>query len=319
MFTATFRTPFIEADLNTLSERYPVTNVISSGFTVLLRFIGNIFLSNITFSWFASVYSSLLVLLARLTGKKSIIVIGGVDVAKLPELEYGIWNSGWRSFLVTRGLRHAHVIIAVDESLKDDAKKLARYDGNNIVVVPTGYDGTTWFPHGKKENSVLCVAKCDDVSRIRIKGIDFLLDVARTMPEVHFIVIGIADTLRKQLSIPENVTVHPFVANAALLGFYQRTKVYFQPSLREGLPNTLCEAMLCECYPVGTNVGGIPTAIGSTGTILPYGDIDLASSAIRTGLASHACPEARERIIKHFSKEQRQEKLYSIIETLYRE
>jgi len=41
----------------------------------------------------------------------------------------------------------------------------------------------------------------------------------------------------------------------------------------ERLPNALhCEAMLCECVPVGTRYCGIPTAIGDTGLYVPYGD-----------------------------------------------
>ena len=42
--------------------------------------------------------------------------------------------------------------------------------------------------------------------------------------------------------------------------------------MREGLPNALCEAMLCECVPVGTDVQGIRTAMGDAGFYVPYGD-----------------------------------------------
>ncbi|MDD8017429.1 MAG: glycosyltransferase family 4 protein [Bacteroidota bacterium] len=317
LFTATFNTPFITNDLRFLQKHYVVTDIFSSGVKTLFWYNAALKKSDITFSWFASVYSSLLVWLAKQRKKKSIIVIGGVDVARLPSIKYGIWTSWWKSKIVRYGLRNADAVLAVDESLKNDAIRLAEYSGKNINVIPTGYDHTKWVPSSeKKHDFVLTVANCFDMIRAKIKGIHFLFDVATAMPNVKFILIGMPPQVKKHFSIPNNVTIYPFIEQLELLTLYQQAKVYFQPSFREGLPNTLCEAMLCECYPVGTNVGGIPTAIGNTGSVINYDDLENAQKSITYGLQKDHCPDARERIMMQFSQQQREEKLRALIESL---
>ena len=287
--------------------------VIRTGITALLQYLFRIPFHTHTFTWFASTYSSAVVFLARIFRKKSIIVLGGVDVAKLPEYHYGIWNSRWRSMLVRYAIRNADVVLAVDESLKKDAQSLVPYDGKNILVLPTGYDDRQWIPAGQKENIVLTVAHCPDISKAKIKGIDFLIDIARQLRHIQFVVVGIHSSVLNYYSFPENVTVIEYIGQDNLLTYYQRAKIYLQPSLREGLPNTLCEAMLCECYPVGTHTGGIPTAIGDIGTIIPFGDIPAALSGITQGMAIERCATARKRIQHSFSLRAREQKLYKII------
>lgn len=211
-------------------------------------------------------------------------------------------------------ITNADRVLAVDGSLKKDAIMLAQYDGGNILVVPTGYDATFWKPDGIKENFVLTVANCDTIIRAKIKGIDVLNQVARSLPEIRFIVIGIHRSIVDSFDFPKNIEVFDFVPQDRLLEFYQKAKIYLQPSLREGLPNTLCEAMLCECYPIGTNVGGIPTAIGTTGAIFNIGDTDAVKNHILLALSLGNCDSARKRIVDEFSLQRREEKLQEIIQ-----
>ena len=313
MFTSTFSTPFILSDVTTIKKESDVTVVLRSGIIALLQYFFYIPFHTHTFTWFASTYSSAVVFLAQVFRKKSIIVLGGVDVAKLPEYRYGIWNSWWRSMLVRYALRNADVVLAVDESLKKDAMSLVLYGGNNILVLPTGYDDRQWIPAGQKENIVLTAAHCPDINKARIKGIEFLIDIARQIPHIQFVIVGIHSSVQQHFSFPKNVTVIEYIGQDKLLAYYQQAKIYLQPSLREGLPNTLCEAMLCECYPVGTHTGGIPTAIGDTGTIIPFGDIQAAVSGISRGMAMPRCDSARKRIQHSFSKHAREQKLHDII------
>jgi glycosyltransferase involved in cell wall biosynthesis len=73
--------------------------------------------------------------------------------------------------------------------------------------------------------------------------------------------------------------------------------------------------MLCECVPVGTDRGGIPTAIGDAGFIVPYGDAALLAQAIQQALdaPTGAGRKAREHIMKSFPLSRREEALRQVI------
>lgn len=318
LFTSTFVTPFIAEDIQLLRRHFPVRQSTAHGWFAPFKLFSLVWKFDLTFSWFASVYSSFLVLTSLLLNKKSIVVLGGGDAAFLPELHYGIWNSKWKSALLRYALPRASAIIAVDDSLKHDIIKLAHYGGENISTIPTGYDAEQWKPASEKENLVLTVANCPDEQRLQLKGIDRFIEAAEHLPEFRFVAVGISDVLRQSLHFPANFEAHSFIAHDSLHKYYQRAKVYCQLSRRDGLPNSLCEAMLCGCVPVGTKTGGIPTAIGNTGFLVDGGDAQETASAIQHAMKEHAekSREARNRIINNFSLEQREQSLVNLINRL---
>ncbi|MBL7074569.1 glycosyltransferase family 4 protein [candidate division KSB1 bacterium] len=249
--------------------------------------------------------------------KKSVIILGGVDVAKEREINYGIWLNPWKSKLVRFAYRHADKILVVDPSLKEKAVRLAKYNGNNIVYLPMGYNSNFWRPSGPKEPIVLTAALYEDPQRVKVKGIDKLIETARVLKDVSFVVVGVKETLIPTLQkmSSKNITFIPPVPRERLVSYYQRAKVYCQPSYTEGFPNALCEAMLCGCIPVGTKVAGIPTAIGDSGLMVPYGDISALSSALKKALAMDegSGQLARNRIANLFPMERREKGLIEII------
>jgi glycosyltransferase involved in cell wall biosynthesis len=318
LFTSTFRASFVQQDVVLLEHFSSLTVIVAAGAGAFVRYLRALRRATITYSWFASVYSSILVLFTKLFRRRSVIVLGGVDVADIGELNYGIWNSWWRAPIVRYGIMHADAVLAVDMFLKIEAIRLARYDGINIAVLPTGYDAEAWKPEGAKQQMVLMVASSPDAARVKIKGVDFFLDIARALPEVRFVLVGPTAAVTKTLRIPENVRCHAFVPPHDLLLLYQEAKVYTQLSMREGLPNSLCEAMLCECVPVGTHNGGIPTAIGEAGYLCEYGNVPEAVRHIKAALHAPADrgKAARKRIIDNFSLERRRLALKELIERL---
>ncbi|MEI7907171.1 MAG: hypothetical protein WCI84_07420, partial [Bacteroidota bacterium] len=67
---------------------------------------------------------------------------------------------------------------------------------------------------------------------------------------------------------------------------------------------------------IGTNVGGIPTAIGESGSIIDYGNVQDAVKAVMTGLAQNNNSSARERIATLFTKHKREQQITSHIDSL---
>lgn len=315
LFVSAFHAPFIQDDIDALGKYFNLRLRIGHGFRALLRIVSGIPSADVVMCWFGSVYAFTAIAAARLWGTKSLLIVGGVDAAKDRELGYGIWLSAWRRPLLRYAFRKADRVLVVDPSLKHNAARLAGYDGNNIAYLPTGYDGEFWKQAGEKEPAVLTVAVVRSEQTLRRKGIDTLVEAARTLPEVAFHVVGVEPAMVPPLRPPANMTFHAPMPRREVLPFYREAKVYCQPSRREGLPNALCEAMLCSCIPVATEVDGNPTAVGDAGFLVPPGDSEQLAAGIRHALAAPATvgARARARVVSLFPAERRESELVRLI------
>lgn len=313
---------FVERDLELLRRHFDVKTVRWRRGSGMLRSVVEIMQGmrrcDVSFTWFAGVYGAITVFFSKCLGKRSVVVVGGYDVAKVPELEYGAFTKSKEAIPARYCLKNATRILVVDESLKEDAVKNAKVIGGNIEYVPTGYDAGYWKPRGRKEMLALTVAIAHDIARARLKGLDTFVNAAQFLPEVRFVIVGVSGEVQTYLEnmASQNVEVTGVITEGELLRHYQRARVYCQLSLREGLPNTLCEAMLCECIPVGTEgVGGISTAIGDSGFYAPYGAERTAAKAIKKALEApeNMGKEARMRIKNLFPTARREQ---SLVETI---
>ncbi len=304
-----FHQPFISADLEYIGTFAHVRHLLSSGLGAVVRLLFAVPTRDVVVAWFASVYSAVIVFLCRIFGKRSVIILGGVDAVSVPEINYGIWLSRWRIPFVKYAIRNADSVLSVAPSLIENVKTLADYPGQNLHYLPTAYDTNFWKPDGLKKRRVLTVGASDNEIRLKKKGIDFLLAAAEKLNDTEFIIVGIEEKLLLKLGweIPHNVRLVPPAPQNTLLTFFQESLVFCQPSRSEGMPNTLCEAMSCGCIPVGTNVDGIPIAIGDSGYIVPLGDIDALVNALQEALQQDksAGEAARQRIIQEFPPERR--------------
>ncbi len=312
------KTTFIQRDIDILSKHFDVDEISIKKAKDVFTLAKKIKNSDIVFIWFAGKHAGISVFLAKLFRKKSIVVVGGYDAAKVPEINYGLWAVGsfWDKMLAKYALNTSDKVLVVDPSLKEDIIKNAKVKGHNIEYVPTGYDYNFWKPQGKKEDMVITVSGVM-WSNIKRKGLETFVRSAKYFPDIKFVLIGkhIDDSINYLKSIaPSNVEFTGFVSTKKLLEYYQRAKVYCQLSRYEGLPNALCEAMLCECVPVGTKYCGIPRAIGSTGFYVKYGDVEDTVEGIKKALKCNTCGKnARDRIINNFPKQLREHKIISIL------
>ncbi len=265
--------------------------------------------------WFADYHAFLPVLFSGVFGRKSIVMLAGYDVTRIPELNYGVFSNPIRSACARFAIGRADILAPVARALVDKARLHVPAIRGRIVHVPFGFDASRWFCDTSKENLVLTVGFADDETRIRIKGLDFFVRVAERLPNIRFAVIGIGPGAQAKLNAPPNVRFFGRLPRPELRAFYSRAKVYAQLSLSEGMPNAVCEAMLCECVPVGTDAGGIPETIGDAGFILAGRDLDAAARTIEKAirLAPVMGKKARSRVVRSFPAQGRQAKWVSML------
>jgi glycosyltransferase involved in cell wall biosynthesis len=90
--------------------------------------------------------------------------------------------------------------------------------------------------------------------------------------------------------------------------WYSKTQFYIQISNTEGFGVAVCEAMLCECVPIVSNVNYLPTIVAETGFVLKKRSVTLLEILINKALTSdleQLGKEARTRIIENFSVDNR--------------
>jgi glycosyltransferase involved in cell wall biosynthesis len=328
LFVYNLNSSFVRNDVELLGKYFKVKVVefgvgpreLRKSIRALCQVLFGVVWAHLTYCWFGGRHSMWAVVLSRLMGKKSVVVVGGFEVAKIPEIGYGAALNPIKAELMKWILTNASKVLTVDDSLKREAVTNLGASERNITTIPTGYDSNKFKLDGEKEDIVLTVASVGKTQSPRRKGLDIFVRTAEYLNEFSFVHVGDLSSHAKFLrtKFSQNVSFVGKVNDVELLRHYQRAKVYCQLSLHEGLPNSLCEAMLCECVPVGTRSGGIPTAIGHTGFYVPYGDPYRTAKVIRRAMSTRGGKEARLRIKSLFSLEAREKKLVALIHELFR-
>ncbi|MDV2482606.1 glycosyltransferase family 4 protein [Methanoculleus sp. Wushi-C6] len=315
---------FTERDLKTLRQEYLVRETVISDYqgknglkrSLLISFeiLRGVLWADLTYSWFAHNHSYLAVRLANLLGKRTLVVIGGYEVAKEPEIGYGALLDPKLAKRVNYIIGNADHILAVSEFNRREILNLS--ERRHVAVVYNGIDCAQFTPGETKEDLVITVCQISK-NNITLKGLDTFLNAARSLPDLRFAVVGrVLDGSIEDLrrSAPQNVTFVPSPSQEELLRWYRRAKVYCQLSYRESFGVALAEAMSCECVPVVTERGALPEVVGGTGFVVPYGDVQATSTAIMEALHSDGGRAARARVQAKFSLEERREKICRVIE-----
>jgi glycosyltransferase involved in cell wall biosynthesis len=112
-------------------------------------------------------------------------------------------------------------------------------------------------------------------------------------------------------SIPNaKIVVSGYVSNHDLPSYYSLVDVFVHPSLRDGLPNALLEAMACERSVIATPVGGVLDVIHDceNGRIVAVNDVNSLANMIQEilsdkGLQKHLGASARQTVERTFTLE----------------
>jgi glycosyltransferase involved in cell wall biosynthesis len=330
-FIATDSAAFIDNDYNILKQHFKVQRIdtwlwkdqikkVRYLFSTIFHF-GNLCLglikADLIFIWFANVEVYPILKIAKTFNKKTIVVIGGGEVARAPEINYGRLRDKKYRKKIEYILKNADRIIAVSNFSKDEILGIDR--SAPVVKIYNCVDTDFFKPAGFKEQIVLSIAYVKDHDHIILKGLDILCKAAALLPDVSFRIIGIEGEAQIELReiAPSNVEFLPTVSQDQIVRHCQDAQVYCQLSFRESFGMALVEAMACGCIPVVSDRGALPEIVGNAGYIVPYGDPEKTASSIRQALYSRNNYVVREIVITHFSKEKKENILISLIENLY--
>lgn len=265
--------------------------------------------------FFAAYAGYLAAYAARYLDIRSVVSVRGNDLDRL------IFDPARAPFILY-ALEHADAVTAVTRDLR--RKVLALVNRQGVTHVPNSVDVELFRPStpnlalrdelGLGQGYVLGF-----VGEARAKkGLSLLLKVfakVATRVDAHLLLIGglrpkaeeVYQLFRRQ---NPQLSLHlvPYVPQSELVGYYNLMDLVLMPSLRDGLPNVLLEAMACERTVVASDVGGISDVIADSrnGFLVPLRDrqalVDRTLSALADANQRRVLGQAaRETILRDYT------------------
>jgi len=205
------------------------------------------------------------------------IAIPALISKKFYKIPYVLWGQGSDVYLpdpLTKmtskiTMQNADSMIALTEDMKQAMQSIYYRD---VAVVPNGIEFKEYMSEAPvnmikgSEKRILFVGRLYPV-----KGVQYLLQAMKIiheeMPDVKLILVGDGEerehleSLTDSLEIRERVEFAGRVLHKKVQDYMNQADVLVLPSLSEGFPLTILEAMACGLPIVATRVRGVPDIV----------------------------------------------------------
>lgn len=176
-------------------------------------------------------------------------------------------------------LKNVDTMILVSNKQKEIISKTFPQYSNKLVVIPNGYDSAFFFPRNTDEcRAMLGVPMNKKVifnisNLIDIKGHKYLIEaignIAKTRSDIYCIIAGkgyLLETLEQQIKnskLEDYIKLVGWIPDNEIPIYINTSDFFVLPSLGEGNPIVMFEAIGCGKPFIGTKVGGVPEIIAS--------------------------------------------------------
>jgi phosphatidylinositol alpha-1,6-mannosyltransferase len=250
----------------------------------------------------SAMVAPLALLLARLFGRKAIVLVHGLDL---------IYPSGWYQAFCVRWVKHCDRVIANSDHTASLAKK-KKVGRLSLHVIPPGVDCDLFnpksFPNAKAEWGLKDRKIILFVGRLaRRKGVaefvqNCIPEIIAEVPEAMLLIVGgnPKDSLAhrddvegeiearvRDVNLSSHVRQLGWMADEKLKEIYKAADLLVMPALSmkgdvEGFGIVILEAAAAGIPTVATRVGGIPDAVeeGKSGILVEPGDYAGMTEAI---------------------------------------
>lgn len=245
------------------------------------------------------------VVLKWLTRKKLLVQLQG-DLFNLPSSEFSWLRRNISRRITVFVSKRADKVRCVSKALIEQAKKAGIPEGK-LALVPSRcdvkkFDPDDWRQEGEKlreelgltDKKVLVFVGTLSVH----KGVAYLIEalpkVAEIHPDVCLLIIGSGDLeeelkrLSRDLKVADMILFLGRIPHEQVPAYLATADIFILPSLDEGMPRVVMEAMAMKLPMVASSVGGVPELIKDeeTGFLVPPADPQALANALRALLAS---------------------------------
>ena len=285
LFCGQMLSPFIKQDCELIQKEYSATvvdidsiratrgEIFSYLYKMSTFVISQIYKTDIVYIWFADYPAFPLIAVSKLFGKKCILTVGGWEVAKYPEIQYGNQLNFLRGAITRWCIRNADIVLTPSEAYRKitlECEPLA-----NVKVIPNAIqDGLISVELPSKKSGIITALFIRNDKTSLLKGLDTFIKAVEALPYPYQILDAIP--------------------HEDLMDIFRVSKVYCQLSYTESFGITNVEAMACGCVPIVTDRDALPEIIGDCGVVVPFGDVEATKKAIEVAMTMDG-NKARER------------------------
>lgn len=281
------------------------------------------------------------IILKLITGKKFLLHLQG-DLFNLPRNQFSWFKIEISRFMTRLACKFADKIRCVSNSIITEAKKYG-ISSNKLVFVPSRcdvkkFDPKVWQDAREELRNQLKIRDKKVIMFLGTlsvhKGLSYLLrampDVFSYYPDSIVLLIGSGPLMNElesqasELCIADKVKFCGHIAYDEVPLYLSTADIFVFPSIDEGLPRAVMEAMAMELPVVASRVGGIPEIIlhKETGLLVdPCQPSQIAESLIwvlnNESLAREMGVRARQKIVSQYSFERGIEKYVDLLYEVY--
>lgn len=236
-------------------------------------------------------------------------------------------------------LRYVDAIVAVSRSQADKLNNLKIFH-NNVHVIENAVTSEAFnnLDESISSNLINELNLASDSKLIlsagrlsEEKGHRFLIEafnkISSDHPDWHLVLAGDGPLMQELKDLASDLgsrNVHFLGFRSDISSLYQQSKIMVLPSLSEGLPNAVLEAMTYDCVVISSAVGGVPDIItdSKNGLLVPASDSTRLSKAIIRAitepvLCEQLISEGKKTLEESFSATRQAKRLISLYDEVY--